>query len=402
MTSVKIKLNTQRITKKGYPIVIQIIHNRRKKTISTNYHVAEEEFDNNLSIVKSKSRSPKRRAQILSINLDLQQMQQRIEKAIKSLKSNYDTYSIFDILNNYTITENCKYFSTYCCTLISELKKQGNQSTAISYGSMMGKLQSFRGNHLLLLDEIDNKVVCDFERYLQNQGLKTNTINFHIRILKAIYNRAVAQGIIAESGNPFRGITLRTAKTPKRAINKDILRKIVNLDLSHEPHLDEARDIFLFSFYTRGMPFVDCAFLSGANIRGNLIEYSRQKTGQVLQIELNAQLTKLLSKYKNSSSHYILPILDPQSSISPYTQYRNALRKHNKRLHAIGQMVGVPLSSYVSRHSWATIAKHSGIPLSVISEGLGHTSEKTTYSYLSSFETSVLSKANDIVVNLGL
>lgn len=399
MTSVKIKLNTQRITKKGYPIVIQIIHNRRKKLIPTNFHVADNEFDNHSSVVVTKSRSTKVRAWVDQTNYTLKQITLKLETAIEALNQINDTYSINDIINSYNTYENKRYFKTYAYTLISEFKKHNNHGTAIAYKSMIGKLQAFRGNDQLMLQDINNKMVCGFEQYLQKEGLKTNTVNFHIRILKAIYNRAIYEGIITDNNNPFRGIVLKASRTPKRAVTKGVIRQIIELDLSQSAHLAQARDIFLFSFYSRGMPFVDCAFLTNANIRGNFIEYSRHKTGQSLQVELNPQLRDILNKYCNQSP-YLLPILSDQNPKPLYNQYLNALRNHNKRLQCIGDILGISLSSYVSRHSWATIAKHSGIPLSVISEGLGHASEKTTYSYLSSFETSVLSRANDIVVNL--
>ena len=164
-----------------------------------------------------------------------------------------------------------------------------------------------------------------------------------------------------------------------------------------------ARDIFLFSFYMRGMSFKDIAFLRVANIVGDRIYYSRQKTGQKLNIKLTDRAMEIIRKYNNLTDRkaFIFPIiLFPGKN--EFSQYKNSYRKINRRLKTVGSILGsrVPLTTYVARHSWASIAKRSGIPISVISEGLGHDSEKTTQIYLDSFENNVLDAANEMVTDI--
>lgn len=277
--------------------------------------------------------------------------------------------------------------------------QQGQNGTAMAYQAVLKKIKSFYNGKHLILDNINNQMVMDFKVFLKEENHKKNTINFYMRIFRAIYNKAMNDGYIETGTNPFRNITFHTEVTPKRAITKAQLRQIVEIDLSDEPHLECARDIFLFSFFTRGMPFVDCAYLKKTDIRKDTIEYSRRKTDQKLSIEISPQIESIVNKYTHINN-YVLPILDNNDPRSDYEQYRNALRKHNIRLQIIGDRLGIKLSSYVTRHSWATIAKNKGIPLSVISESLGHASESTTYAYLASFDKSILREANEIVTTL--
>ncbi len=198
-------------------------------------------------------------------------------------------------------------------------------------------------------------------------------------------------------------MVIRKEKTVKRAIYRENIAAVRDLDLASLPRLKVARDIFLFSFYMRGMSFKDIVFLKVGNIVGDRIYYSRQKTAQKLNVKLTEKAWELIRKYSTlkGSDAYIFPmILRP--GVREFAQYRNAYRKINTYLKRVGSLAGIemPLTTYVARHSWASIAKRSGIPVSVISEGLGHDSEKTTQIYLDSFENSVLDAANEVITNI--
>ncbi|MEG1794131.1 MAG: site-specific integrase [Rikenellaceae bacterium] len=401
MASVKLKLNAQRMTKKGYPIVIQIIHKRQKSLIYTPYHLAKQEFDDEHGLAITKSRSEKKRHEFEEMNASLKSEVSKIEKVIFSLVNKKTEFSAKDIVSACAIYEDSCYLETYMSRIIIELTSHGHKGTAIAYQSAINKLKSFLGAKHPTFDDIDQKFVSDFEAFLKYEGAKGNTVNFYMRIIKAVYNRAFSEGVIIEDKRPFKLIHLCSVKTTKRAITKDIIKKIADLDLSNKPSIEMARDIFLFSFFTRGMPFVDCAFLTYANIVNGNIIYLRHKTNQKLQIKIEDPISRIIEKYR-SSDCYILPIIDAKNPRDPYLQYRTMLRSHNKRLKIIGEMVGLDtlLSSYVARHSWATIAKYQGIPVSVISEGLGHSSEKTTYTYLAAFDDKVINDANETIIKL--
>jgi integrase len=157
----------------------------------------------------------------------------------------------------------------------------------------------------------------------------------------------------------------------------------------------------MFSFYNRGMNFADMAFLKVSNIESGRITYYRQKTGQRFSIKITDKTKAIIDKYNdlNNADSYLFPIIYREGK--EYLDYKNAMRLMNKKLKKISEILNldIPLSTYVSRHSWATIAKRSGISTAVISEGLGHSTEEITQVYLDSFENDVLDDANELIIN---
>lgn len=232
----------------------------------------------------------------------------------------------------------------------------------------------------------------------RKRGVAPNTISFYTRILRAVYNRAVEDDII-ENRNPFRHVYTGVDKTVKRALPLALIKKIKVLDLSLLPTLDYARDMFLMSFYLRGMSFIDMAFLRKTDLKNRYVTYRRRKTGQQLIIEWTKEMQMILDKYPENNSDYLLPIIRNTGTNERCT-YRNAGYNINHNLKRIAEMVGItiPLTLYVARHSWASAAKAKGIPVSVISEGMGHDSEATTQIYLASLDTSAVDKANSLIL----
>ncbi len=178
-----------------------------------------------------------------------------------------------------------------------------------------------------------------------------------------------------------------------------LIKKIKVLDLSLLPTLDYARDMFLMSFYLRGMSFIDMAFLRKIDLKNRYVTYRRRKTGQQLIIEWTKEMQMILDKYPENNSDYLLPIIRNTGTNERCT-YRNAGYNINHNLKRIAEMVGItiPLTLYVARHSWASAAKAKVIPVSVISEGMGHDSEATTQIYLASLDTSAVDKANSLIL----
>lgn len=249
-----------------------------------------------------------------------------------------------------------------------------------------------------MLDCLTSEIMEAYEAWHQGRGVSPNTISFYTRILRAVYNRAVEQGII-EDRNPFRHVYTGVDKTVKRALPLATIKKIKALDLSLTPSLDFARDMFIMSFYLRGMSFIDMAFLKKSDLKNGSITYRRRKTNQQLIIEWTKEMQMILDKYPENASDYLLPIIRNPGTNERCT-YQNVGYNINHNLKSIANMVGVqiPLTLYVARHSWASAAKAKGIPLSVISEGMGHDSEATTQIYLASLDTSVVDKANSIIL----
>lgn len=172
------------------------------------------------------------------------------------------------------------------------------------------------------------------------------------------------------------------------------------MDLSMHPTLDFTRDMFMFSFYTRGMSFVDMAYLKKSDIKNGILTYRRRKTGQELTIKWEKCMADIVAKYPENKTGFLLPIIKEPGN--ERKQYDNALHLVNYHLKDLSERLKLqrPLTMYVARHSWASAAKAKNIPLSVISEGMGHDSEATTQIYLASLETSVVDKANKMILGL--
>ena len=234
------------------------------------------------------------------------------------------------------------------------------------------------------LTDITAGVIIEYGKWLEDNGVVKNTVSFYMRILRAIFNRAVRKHDIIMS-NPFADVYTGNDRTEKRNVNMNVIQQLVNLDLSQYRSLSYARDLFLFSFLTRGMPFVDIAYLHIANIQGRTMTYRRHKTEQSIKQTLDPQAVKIVERWHEPDSEMVFPILDITADEETiYRQYRSELSLQNKRLKKLSEMIGgnVHLTSYVARHTWATVAWECDIPLSEISMALGHTSERTTRIYL--------------------
>ena len=249
----------------------------------------------------------------------------------------------------------------------------------------------------ILMYEIDQNMIEDYELWLQKDGLAPNSTSFYMRILHTILNKAVRQSLIP-SCDFFQNVYTGIATTTKRAIGIDSLKRIKTLDLRLFPQLDFARDMFFLSLYFRGMSFIDMANLQHKNLQNGHLVYCRQKTGQRLDIKWERQMTDILDKY-STDAKYLLPILKtPDGESRKY--YKNMSKQVNRWLKKIGTMadIQIPLTMYVARHTWASLAKQKNIPLNVISDGLGHDSEKTTLIYLSTLDTSAVDDANSKIL----
>ncbi len=282
--------------------------------------------------------------------------------------------------------------------IIFQLKQMGKHRTSETYYATLKSFMQFREDRDILLDDISSDLILMYEAYLLGKGITRNSSSFYIRILRAVYNRAVEKELTLQRF-PFKHVYTGIDKTVKRAISLKAIKHIKNLDLSLNPTLDFARDIFLFSFYTRGMSFIDMAYMKKKDLVNGILTYRRRKTGQQLFIKWEKCMQEVVNKHDIMGNCYLLPIIKVPN-INERRQYENTLRLVNNKLKDIAKMIHlqIPLSTYVARHAWASIAKSKNIPISVISEGMGHDSEKTTQIYLASLDSSVINEANSIII----
>ncbi len=396
MASINVKLRPSTTDGKEGTIYYQIIHNRVIRQQRTDYHLFTHEWNEKRSTVIVKgSRSNYLQTVKERIEWDLR----RWQSIIRQHENKRIVYSADDIIDTFRKTSADHTLFNFMQSVISQLQLIGKERTAETYHSTLKSIIKFRQEQDILLVDIDSDLMLMYEAYLQSSGITRNSISFYMRILRAVYNRAVEKEL-TENRHPFKHVYTGIEKTVKRAIPLKNIKQIKNLELPIKSALDFARDIFLFSFYTRGMSFIDIAFLKKKDLANGILCYRRRKTGQQLFIRWEKCMQDILDKYKeNDDSPYMLPIINPQEK-QERKQYKNVLYRINKSLKDIGQLIKlpIPLTMYVARHSWASAARSKNIPISVISEGMGHDSEKTTQIYLASLDTAVVDRANRIIL----
>ena len=286
-------------------------------------------------------------------------------------------------------------FSRY---LINCMRDGRQYRIAETYTTSVNSFSRFLGGKDIPFKALTPSLVVRYEAWLLDRGLCRNTTSFYMRNLRAIFNKAVKLGY-APPGDPFQQVYTGVDKTRKRALPLSDIRRIKRLDLSARPDLSLARDLFLFSFYTRGMSFVDMSYLRPDNIQDGYLVYARKKTGQSLRIKWEKSMQDIVDRYDAPCSGYLLPIITSKDR-DERNQYRNILFRVNSGLAEISRMLHIdpPITTYVARHSWATIAYSQNVSVSIISEALGHDSERTTRIYLASVSNSRVDRANSMIL----
>lgn len=322
------------------------------------------------------------------------------KKVIANLDSKNIDYSCDDVVRLFNDSRN--NLINYITSLSERLKKCGKFSTADNYKALSNRICEFAGNNYTTIYDIDSDFVEAFEAFLLGKGVKRNTSSFYIRNLRAVWNKAIDNGILPPTYiNPFKHVYKGVDVTKKRAISAEDIKKIKSIKLGSEKELEFARDLFMFSFYTRGMSFVDIVALKKENIQNGVISYQRRKTGKMISIKVEKEIKRILDKYLSPMRDYVFPIATCRQD--EYVKEKTALCYVNKSLKKIAMYCDIDstLTMYVARHSWASIAQNvAGVPLSVISKGMGHSSEKVTQVYLASFGNKDIDKANANIMSL--
>lgn len=288
--------------------------------------------------------------------------------------------------------------------LSADLHSVGRARAYGIYRSAVRRVVAFDGNTGVTLRQVFNKpYLCRFERHLLGpEGLCRNTSSFYMNALRAVLREAVSRGKLADQTDLFSDVFTGSDPTGKRAVDAGVIAAVCSADLSDHPRLVASRDMFALSFLLHGMSFVDLVHLTKSEVLGSTIIYRRHKTGGVVVVPVNAEARKLLTRYASRlpGSPYALCLLDPDAD-GVVIKYDSLLRRHNRQLKALGELLEleVNLTTYVARHSWATIAYHNNVDMSAITESLGHRTETVTRVYLTPFSNDHLWKANEIVFN---
>lgn len=399
MATIKVKLRASSTETKKVTLFYQVIHNRVARQIHTGYQLYPHEWDaENKEIVFPPDIGETRRHYLATLQTAVLEDTKRLKSAIQHLERKECIYTAENVVEEYLSLANSHGFISFARNLVGQLKQIGKQRTAETYTTVVNSFTRFRKESDILLDDVDSDLMTAYETYLKSNNVCPNSISFYMRNLRAIYNRAVEKELTVQR-HPFKHVYTGIDKTVKRAVPLSIIRKIRNLNLTLYPAMDYARDIFMFSFYTRGMSFVDMAFLKKKDLQNGILSYRRHKTNQQMFIKWENPMQKLIDKYDTTGSPYLLPIIKDNSK-DERQQYKNEAHRINSNLKKIGERLklAIPLTTYVARHGWASIAKSKNIPIATISEAMGHDSETTTRIYLASLDTSVVDKANSLIL----
>ena len=399
MATIKIKFRASSVDRKEGTLYYQVIHDRVARQINTGYKLYPYEWDTACSsIVVTPETAPERREYLLALKSSIAKDTARLKSVIARLETSGNAYTAGHVVEQYSVSTGKDGLIAFARSLICELEQIGRKRTAETYTCALNSFTRFRKDDDVPLEEVNARLMMEYEIYLKSCGVCPNSSSFYMRNLRAIYNRAVEKELTLQR-YPFKHVYTGIDKTVKRAIPLKAIRQLRDLDLVLVPSMDYARDMFMFSFYTRGMSFVDMAFLKKSDLKNGILSYRRRKTGQQLFIKWEKPMQEIVSKYDTSGTPYLLPIIR-NTDTDERRQYKNASHLVNSKLKQLGAQLGIPipLTTYVARHAWASIAKSKNISLSTISEAMGHDSEKTTRIYLASLDTSVVDKANSLIL----
>lgn len=288
--------------------------------------------------------------------------------------------------------------SHYVENQILHLRQLGRYSTARNYRTALHSFMDFCRHNQVKLSDLTSTLISDYERWLKGKVTMT-TLSCYMRTLRAIYNKAVIEGLVADK-SPFARSYTGYPKTEKRSLSIDDIRKLYRLPLKQGTFSCLVRDIFLFCIFACGIPFVDVAFLRKSQISDGYLTYHRRKTNQKVRLRLLPCAQQIIDRYQTADSEYVFPFLNRSNPEEAYKQYKEKLCYYNKVLKRIGEKAGVSrkLTSYVSRHSWASMAYDQNTEVSVISKGLGHTSSNTTLIYIKGIDDVRLDEANQKII----
>ncbi len=400
MVSMKLKFRPSTIEGKEGSLYYQVIYMRKARQVATNFRITQNEWNPELEDVIVNGNDSSRTGYLQYVKNNIEYDKKCFKRIVKKLTISDISFTVDTVVDEFQKQSSEITLFSYMEKMIGKLLRQGQHRTSETYQATLSSFRKFREDVDVCFDDIDSEMLISYEYHLRTKELAPNTISFYMKRLRAVYNNAVEDGY-AENKNPFKKVFTSSEKTVKRAIPLKFVRKLKDMDLSYSASKSFARDMFLFSFYTRGMSFVDMAYLQKKNLKDCVLTYRRKKTGQLLSIHWEDCMLKIVEQYSSLNSPFLLSIIkDPAGNTRK--QYHNALALINHNLKAIGRDLGLtlPLTMYVARHSWASIARDEGIPLSVISEGMGHDSESTTQIYLASLKTQVIDKANKKILKL--
>lgn len=397
-TNITITLDTRRARKDGsYPVIMRLGHNERTTSILLGISVLEKDWDAKNKLVK---KSYTGLSSVTRLNNLIQKKKSDAMDVIFKLheKGMLNTISVSGLRDKMAQDGKSQSFFDYGNSLVAELKQANRIGTARSYKDVISVLKNYHKKDLPF-HEINYSFLSKFETYHKSKGNETNGLAVYMRTIRAIFNKAIKAGMVEKETYPFNDYKIKTTPTEKRALEFDLLKKIIDLKLDYQDSCFHAKNFFLASYMMYGMNFTDMAHLKKTDINNGRITYRRKKTSKLYDIKITNNLGRILEHYMHNESAYVFPIIKRETPELQNKDIRWARKRYNKKLNVLADLCGIDsnLTSYVSRHSFATQAMIQQVPLNAISTMLGHSSLKTTEVYLKSLPSDILDNYNSLV-----
>lgn len=399
MTTIRLKFRPSTVT--GHPgtIYYQLYHKQMTKRINTRIRIFPHQWDPEAGHILSGT--PENRV-LEEVRRKIYRDMRMLENIASGMEASGKEFSLNELAERFKSVHSDVHTRSYVEEDIASLTCNMKLGTANNRRKALSSFLSFLGHKDIPLTEWSGSLFSEYAAWLSRRKVAPNTVSFYMRTLRSVYNKAVREGLV-EQNHPFRNVYTGIDKTRKRAVSENIVLRMMQLDLSRSRPLELTRDLFVFSYCTRGMAFVDIAMLRHMDIRGDCILYARKKTGQIMRVRIEPCTKSILDKYSrlHPDSPYVFPLIKSEDNKDIYRQYQTALGYYNRKLKRLGRMLGLdtPLTSYTARHTWATSARDHNTPIAVISSGMGHTSERTTQIYLAGISDSIIDRFNHHILD---
>lgn len=401
-TNIVIALDTRRPKNDStYPLVLRLCHQRTTIPIPIGISLQQKDWDDKNRLVKKSYQGvtgvarlnniiQKKRAESMDIIMKLDELGQLQSLSVSELKERI-----------YRPVSNQSFFS-FTNKLIDDLKATKHFGTARSYKGVINVLKKFCNNKDLQFKNINYKFLNSFEINHTAKGNTANGLSVYMRAIRAIYNKAIKSGIVEKEHYPFDVYKIKSVPTEKRALEWELLQRIITSKINSDHLCFNARNYFVASYMMYGMNFIDMAFLKRTDIKDGRIYYRRRKTSRIYDIKVTDSLQEIFNYYRNKNNgEYIFPIINRSEPDLIDRDIQWARKRYNKKLKLLADHCKIErnLTSYVSRHSFATQAMLLQVPLNAISAMLGHSNLKTTEIYLKSLPTAILDDYNSKVIH---
>lgn len=399
MATVKLKFRPSTVQSAEGTLYFQVTHKRKVKWLSTGLYVFPHEWDANTATVLVPA-AGKRNAVLTLVQSKVELALRQWKLVLNSMELNHNDFTVEELCDAFNRNPLPKTVFMFLQEQVVNKELMMRHGTARTYSNAYRRFKAFRNDVDLTFDQLTPGMIEHLEAWFIHRRLKQNSIRCYLRTLNTMFSKALEEGLLCNR-NLFRRVHLSYVPTAKRAIGEKEMRMIAKLQLREGSTLALARDIFVFSYYMRGMSFVDIAYLRKTDLRNGMWTYSRMKTNQSLTVEWEEAQQRIIDRYtsKTKDSRYLFPVIKQEDG-TEYEQCQRMQLNINRALKKIGERIGlkIPLTTYVARHTWASVARNVNVPVSVISVGMGHRSIKTTEVYLDSVDISRVNEANRMLI----